>query len=188
MITSRCPSCDAALPKPPQRKARCKICLEFMFVRATPEDRTRRLMTAAQAEAADLAWQQRAEQEHAGRLAEARRIEYEKLEKMLNAEAMGVVLGVHVQQPAPWPPASEMLRLAALGHTVQEIAAATGFSTIIVKSKLQTGGIDPRVTPECELLGARLYRIEDAIRERPIPCKENCICHWRPVLRSDVIR
>ncbi len=51
-----CPSCQAALPQMPQRKTRCKACGQFMYVRSTPDDRTRRLMTEAQMQASEAAW------------------------------------------------------------------------------------------------------------------------------------
>lgn len=57
MSTPQCPSCKAPLAKIPQRKTKCKACGEFIFVKDTPRNRTKRLMTAAQAEAADHAWE-----------------------------------------------------------------------------------------------------------------------------------
>lgn len=56
MIQPICPSCGVHLDKVPQRKTKCKACGEFIFIKDTPRDRTKKLLTAAQAEAADLAW------------------------------------------------------------------------------------------------------------------------------------
>lgn len=51
-----CPSCGALLLKMPQRKTKCKACGEFMFIKGTPDNRAKRLMTAAQADAAEAMW------------------------------------------------------------------------------------------------------------------------------------
>lgn len=51
-----CPSCNAALPKLPQRKTKCRACGQFMYVRRAPGDSTRRLMTEAQMQAAEAQW------------------------------------------------------------------------------------------------------------------------------------
>lgn len=54
--TPQCPSCKAPLAKMPQRKTKCKACGEFVFIKSTPDNRERRLMTPAQADAAERAW------------------------------------------------------------------------------------------------------------------------------------
>ncbi len=53
----KCPSCKAPLAKMPQRKTKCKTCGEFIFIKDTPRNRTKRLMTPTQAEAAERAWE-----------------------------------------------------------------------------------------------------------------------------------
>ncbi|OJX35040.1 hypothetical protein SAMN04489707_1001175 [Paenacidovorax caeni] len=63
MKTPLCPSCKAVLPKLPQRKTKCKACGEYMFVKSTPDNREKRLMTQAQADAAEQAWTDRYERE-----------------------------------------------------------------------------------------------------------------------------
>ncbi|WP_287365162.1 hypothetical protein [Thauera sp.] len=55
----KCPNCGGLLKKVPQRKTKCPHCGEFMFVRATPNDPTKRLVTAAAADAIEKAWQER---------------------------------------------------------------------------------------------------------------------------------
>jgi hypothetical protein len=69
----------------------------------------------------------------------------QSLERWLKAEAMGIVLGVHIASPVS----------------------------------------DRRVQDSCVQRAVRLYRVADALKERPLPCKEDCVCYWRPVLRSD---
>lgn len=55
---STCPYCDVALKKVPQRKARCPGCGQYIFVKSTPDNRSKRLMTEAEAAAAEEAWTQ----------------------------------------------------------------------------------------------------------------------------------
>lgn len=52
-ITPACPHCDAALAKPPKRKARCKSCGEAIYVRTTQELFPTAYLTEEQAKAAD---------------------------------------------------------------------------------------------------------------------------------------
>lgn len=59
MTAPKCPSCNALLEKMPLRKTKCKACGEFMFVKSTPDNREKRLMTQAQAEVAEEAWAKR---------------------------------------------------------------------------------------------------------------------------------
>lgn len=59
MMSANCPSCGGALKKMPQRKTKCPHCGDYMFIRSTPNDPTRRLVSAAAAEAIELAWQKR---------------------------------------------------------------------------------------------------------------------------------
>ena len=58
MSALQCPSCKASLEKMPQRKTKCKVCGEYIFVKSTPNNRENRLMTENQAEAAEKAWAQ----------------------------------------------------------------------------------------------------------------------------------
>jgi len=55
-VAVNCPYCGAELAKMPARKKRCPSCSQPIYVKSTPEDRTKRLMTASQAKAAEDAW------------------------------------------------------------------------------------------------------------------------------------
>ncbi len=68
MTNPACPSCNAALPKMPQRKTKCKACGQFMFVKRTPDDRTPRLMSESEAMAADTLWENYAAQQNGRRV------------------------------------------------------------------------------------------------------------------------
>lgn len=58
-MSANCPSCGGALRKVPQRKTKCPHCGSYLFVRSTPSDPTRRLVTEAAAEAIERAWKAR---------------------------------------------------------------------------------------------------------------------------------
>lgn len=64
MSTPQCPSCKAPLEKMPQRKTKCKACGELMFIKDTPCNQTKRLMTSVQAETADQAWEEYRAKQH----------------------------------------------------------------------------------------------------------------------------
>lgn len=51
-----CPYCEASLKKVPQRKTRCPECGQHIFVKSTPDNRSKRLMTEEKAAEAEEAW------------------------------------------------------------------------------------------------------------------------------------
>jgi hypothetical protein len=52
----RCPYCNAALPKRPQRKTRCRACGQFIYVRRRPGRENRELVTKAQLAEIEAHW------------------------------------------------------------------------------------------------------------------------------------
>jgi uncharacterized Zn finger protein (UPF0148 family) len=61
---AKCPNCDAVLKKEPTRKTNCTICGRPIYVKSTPLNKARRLMTEEQALQADAEWAARAEQQN----------------------------------------------------------------------------------------------------------------------------
>lgn len=59
MTAPRCPYCEVALKKMPTRKTKCKTCGQVIYIKSTPCNRTKRLMTEAQANDADRQWHER---------------------------------------------------------------------------------------------------------------------------------
>jgi uncharacterized Zn finger protein (UPF0148 family) len=51
-----CPYCGALFAQPPKRKRRCPTCQQTVFVKSTPQDRAKRLMTEAAANEAEQRW------------------------------------------------------------------------------------------------------------------------------------
>jgi len=52
----KCPYCDYQLDKPPGRKKKCPNCQNFMFVRTSPTNNVKVVVTEAQADEIDLEW------------------------------------------------------------------------------------------------------------------------------------
>lgn len=111
-----------------------------------------------------------------------------ELIELLPSSESGIVVGVQVAKPRPWPPAAEMLKMQERGASVRSIARATGYSVITVRRNLATRGEDCRVGPQCDRHADRIFSIREALDEMPLPCGEDCICRWRPILRSDLNR
>jgi hypothetical protein len=53
---SVCPYCGSSFARPPKRKRSCPACKLMIFVKSTPDDRVKRLMTEADANEADKRW------------------------------------------------------------------------------------------------------------------------------------
>lgn len=53
---ARCPYCDAALNKPPQRKTNCPSCRQAFYVRTRPSDQRKVIVTEQEADAIDQEW------------------------------------------------------------------------------------------------------------------------------------
>lgn len=82
MNPPQCPSCKALLEKMPQRKTKCKGCGEFIFIKDTPRNQTKRLMNPVQAEAADRAW----EKHYAKKIREEAAVLYKRFLKNLASD------------------------------------------------------------------------------------------------------
>lgn len=59
MAPPECPYCGKPLDKTPARKTKCPACRQPIYVKRTPKDPVKRLMTEAQAEEAERAWEMR---------------------------------------------------------------------------------------------------------------------------------
>lgn len=95
------------------------------------------------------------------------------------------VTKVEVSRPRPWPPAARMVQLHADGVDICTIAKITGYSVPTVERNLKTRGEDPRSGSHCEKYAGRVFSLEEALEDMPLPCEQKCICSRRAVLRSD---
>lgn len=166
----------------PARKTKCKACGEFMFVKSTPQNRTRRLMTAAQADSAERAWEQWS---HEQEVAKSIR-DY----SVYPPPNRFVLMIRHITEHASrrpqhetwvqvkkriWDRGAEIQRRAQLGEDPEVIAKSLGFSIITVREAIQTGGVHPRCTAECDKRAGR-YTYDEFLRVRPLPCADDCVC------------
>lgn len=110
----------------------------------------------------------------------------DQLWKMMPAVAQGIIVGVRVRKPMPWPPALQMIEMHARGDKVETIAAATGYSIITVKRNLALQGMDHRTGPQCDRHAGRAFSVQEALDEMPLPCSASCVCDWSPILRADL--
>ncbi len=98
----------------PARKKRCPHCAEPIYVRSTPQDRTRRLMTASQAKAAEDAWHMYGLQGYTRRKAENTLaligVSSEKLERLLECTGWELSAAVEACLFAAIGPQSTMTR------------------------------------------------------------------------------
>lgn len=109
----------------------------------------------------------------------------EELERLKENERRGFVVGVKISKPKPWPPAAEMVQLYEAGMGTKTIAKKTGYSLPTVERNLKTRGEDPRTGPQCDKYSGKVFSVDEALKEMPLPCGPKCICDWRPILRSD---
>lgn len=109
----------------------------------------------------------------------------DELERLKESERRGIVVGVEISKPKPWPPAAEMVQLHESGVDVKTIAKKTGYSVPTVERNLKTRGEDPRTGPQCKKYSGKVFPVDEALKEMPLPCGPECVCGWRPILRSD---
>lgn len=110
----------------------------------------------------------------------------DELERLKENEQRGIVVGVQVSKPKSWPPAAKMVQLHEAGIGIKAIAKKTGYSVPTVERNLKTRGEDPRAGPQCDKYSGRVFSVDEALKQMPLPCGPKCICSWRPILRSDV--
>lgn len=108
-----------------------------------------------------------------------------QLSGLLPRERSGFVVAVEVATPRPWPPALEMRRLRSEGASVEEIAKQLGYAVVTVERNLRTGGRDPRTGDHCTQRLGRRFSVSEALAAKLLPCSPACVCHWRPIFRSD---
>lgn len=95
------------------------------------------------------------------------------------------IIGLTIAEPKPWPEAARMVELHEAGFDSKTIAEKTGRSVICVEQMIVTKGIDGRVGPQCDRYKGRLFSIDEALAEMPLPCGPDCICDWRPTFDFD---
>ncbi len=110
----------------------------------------------------------------------------DELARLKQDENAGIIVGVEISKPKPWPPAEKILQLYNDGVDVKTISKEVGYSIPTVERNIKTQGVDPRVGEQCNKHTGKVYSLSEALSEMPIPCGPKCICFWRAVLKSDI--
>jgi len=196
MMQRECPNCGAPLPKMPTRKTMCKACGEFMFVKYTPDDRTKRLMTEQQASAADAAWEAQAVCALAEQLAVVAGIKPMKTVAATQAALMALASNPKADRQQRKAAADGLIRLAAthegreswsvLSYAMDlEILQASGgaVSQVMIRGESERCAV-------CARLDRQVIAIDQALSQMPLPPRDcpklaegyGCLCWYRAVI------
>lgn len=107
------------------------------------------------------------------------------LNRLKESEDRGTIIGVEICKPRPWPPALEIIKLREAGLGLDEIAKEVGYSVYTVERALKTRGEDLRTGPQCSRYAGRVFSVEEALKEMPIPCGPDCVCWWGAVFEFE---
>jgi len=191
MATAQCPYCQQELPKKPQRKSKCKFCKQFIYVKSTPTNREKRLMTEDQAKAADAEWSNY----HQGRenvnilqaigLTEAdlQRAKKGVFSKKTDQQALWALL----EKTAKKSPSLQQKKMAYYYMALISEKEGKEFHVYLTEAircellrykqskiqdvKILTAG-HGNACPTCEQQEGKVYSIKDALKQMPIPCKD----------------
>lgn len=109
----------------------------------------------------------------------------DELVKLQPKVASGLVVGVRARKPPVWEAAIEMNRLHRAGIAEADIVKRTGYSIHSVKRAIATNGEDIRTGPHCDAFIGRVYTLQEALDQMPLPCSERCSCHWSAVFANE---
>lgn len=201
-----CPYCGVVLEKLPARKTKCKECGRLMYRGSTPEDRIKRLMTEEQWSEAGRLWSARSARRSSECILTSIGVPADYLDKVIASTGwtrdvaieaclmavaadgtrtrherkmacLGVAPGLSAAGDVRWRQYAEQARREELTDMLERSAGIV-VGVTIAKS---VGGLGP----QCNRHTGRVFSVQDALTEMPLPCDEKCSCWWRPVLRSD---
>lgn len=185
-MNANCPSCGSALPKMPTRKTKCKTCGQFMYVKSTPDNREKRLMTEAEAEAAERLW--------------AAHYERQRAEQLATGSVSKPELMTLAANPAADRQQRKMaaLQLGGLAETQEERESWCVLAYAMELEMMAAGGVVPKVMirgevercPVCARLDQQVMNIERAMSEMPLPPRDcpgiadgrGCLCWYWAVI------
>lgn len=174
-----CPYCAAPLPALPSRKTQCKACGQPMYVKYTPDNPTKRLMTAAQAEAAEAAWREKSREHRDLAIASTLDLPPASL-PVLGAEVRAIAedpdqplhrrkmaAGYLAARSAHQAERREWMRRMAI-FDLRRFLQTEVVTTVKILSSSNGGPTCPVCTP----LNGKQLPINEAIRTMPIPPKD----------------
>lgn len=195
MTEPQCPYCAAPLPKMPARKTKCKACGRFMYVKSTPENREKRLMTEAQADAAERLWTAHYDGQQAAQLAAATGIK-----PQVSIAASKPALMALASNPSADKQQRKMaaLSLIRLSETQEERESWSALGYAMDLETMQAGGAVPQVMIRgeatrcavCARLDRQVIGIDQALAQMPLPPRDcpslaegrGCLCWYRVVI------
>lgn len=185
----KCPYCRVALAKRPQRKTKCSACGKPIFVKSTPGDRTKRLMTEAEANKAEAMWQAHEEQNKYVSTLQSLGLSEEDLEKesnrLLSRKSKKEVYSALLERVAKEADDLHRRKMAHHFLAIERSREGKDFLTHlkeaarcellryqqqnIKKVEILTAGSGNSCT-ECEKQSRKIYPLEQALKEMPLPC------------------
>lgn len=210
MSEPKCPYCGDILNNQPQRKTKCPSCGNLIFVKSTPADRIKRLMTESEAKKAEAQWAEYQEKQSILRSLQAIGVSEKDVEKEQEGflsrksirEAYFSLLNkvankdknFHYRKMAHYQIALELSRKD--GDFIPHLKEAAKYELLnykhqgMAKVEILTAG-KGNACAECEKQSNVVYDIERALTTMPIPC-ESCthtglgnnpgFCHCRYVV------
>lgn len=194
-MSAACPSCGATLPKMPSRKTKCKVCGQFMYVKSTPDNREKRLMTEDEADAAERLWAAHYEQQQAGQLAAITGIQAETSIAASKPALMALASNQRADKQQRKMAAFSLVRLS---ETQEERESWSAMVYAMDLEMMQSGGAVPQVMIRgeatrcavCARLDRQVINIDQALAQMPLPPRDcpkiadgyPCLCWYRAVV------
>lgn len=195
MTEPRCPYCAAPLPKMPARKTKCKSCGQYMYVKSTPDNREKRLMTETQAEAAERLWTAHYEGQQASQLAAVTGI---KPQVSVAASKPALMALASNQRADKQQRKMAALSLIRLSETQEERESWSALGYAMDLEMMQAGGAVPQVMIRgevsrcavCARLDRQVIGIDQALAQMPLPPRDcpkiaedyPCLCWYRALI------
>jgi len=192
MPESICPYCNYALEKVPQRKTKCPFCNKSIFVKSTPANRNKRLMTESKAKEAEEQWEKYQKKERIIRSLQVIGITKKDLEKeqksffkkktlieayiSLSTKVANSHKDLHFRKMAHHQIAIELSRLN--GNYLPHLKEAAKNELLnykksnVQKVEILTAG-EGNACIECQKNSGKIFDIEYALNTMPVPC-ETC--------------
>lgn len=174
-MSASCPNCLATLVKVPTRKTKCPSCGLPIYVKATPNNRTKQLMTEAQANATEQAWSEKGLRDMWEGAAQSVGIKPAGTKAQTKTRLIDLAMN-----PANADHSRKMAATTLRAHFSETAEERFGWETLVqrmeldecAKSKVGTDVVirtdDPNC-PRCAALKDRRLKVQTAIAKMPLP-------------------
>lgn len=172
--TALCPYCNAVLVKHPTRKSKCPHCSKPIFVKKTPDNREKRLMTADQAADAERQWDAYNQKQSLKKISESLGLTHEQIDGMDLVEALETIAetGTAYQRKIAFSQLaieddrndkdfSEHLKQSKRYQLLECAESGEAWVTIVAN--------DRRTCSCCKEQHGRVLSIKEAMQEMPLP-------------------